>query len=480
MTLDPYRTLGLEPGASTAEVKRAYRRLAKAFHPDSAGEAALPRFLAIHEAYEAIKTGRPMGATRAGPPPPRPASGSPAAEPWRADPARARAARERARTARGTRAGGGSRRAGWSGASEPPGAGQARASGTSGKSGTSGARGRRGGTRKATLGSTSYDEARDPADATWSGASWYGPSSGEYWIINPREYADPRKHGPEYQSRARKMAADPTVSGTGVDEPPYVATPVEEGEPDAAEARGWTGPESADGGTRPRGQAFETRAAAADPARRRTRAGRAEEAAHAAHAAQAARAARPVRPAPSVGDPAAAWDAARIRAARADTVPNLGDLAPSPPWRPPIGAATRDLFDGPTDDPVRRVGIALVSWPPIGIAAAAAIGEVTGCAAYSVECAGTDSLLPWLAQAAILGLLLLLPSFARLLAGGTVAVLLALVPVTGFLLVVGGAGAPQAGFALAFLLGIAWLVGVAGSIVATRRRGVPDHVGGAP
>ena len=48
------------------------------------------------------------------------------------------------------------------------------------------------------MGSTSYDEARDVNDPTWSGASWYGPSSGEYWIVNPREYADPRKHGPEY------------------------------------------------------------------------------------------------------------------------------------------------------------------------------------------------------------------------------------------------------------------------------------------
>ena len=54
------------------------------------------------------------------------------------------------------------------------------------------------------MGSTSYDEARDINDPTWSGASWYGPSSGEYWIVNPREYADPRKHGPEYQSRARR------------------------------------------------------------------------------------------------------------------------------------------------------------------------------------------------------------------------------------------------------------------------------------
>ena len=49
----------------------------------------------------------------------------------------------------------------------------------------------------------------------------------------------------------------------------------------------------------------------------------------------------------------------------------------------------------------------------------------------------------------------------------------ALGPVTAFLLVVGGAGAPEAGFALAVLLGVAWLLGVAGSIVGTRRRPVP-------
>jgi hypothetical protein len=442
VTLDPYRTLGLEPGASTAEVKRAYRRLAKAFHPDSAGEAALPRFLAIHEAYDAIKTGRPMGATRAGPRPAEPAAGAPTAEPWRADPARARAARERARTGRGGRT---------------PGAGaKARTSGTTGTSGTSGASGARGGrrgTRKATLGSTSYDEARDPADATWGGAAWYGPSSGEYWIINPREYADPRKHGPEYQSRARKMPAEASVSGTIEDEAPFVAPSVEETDFDAGLDR----------------RAPSMRAAAADPSRERTRAGRAAYAAHAARAPHAppARRVRRVRPAPSPGDPTAAWDSARIRAARSDSHQPLGELG-------------RDWLGGATDDPVRRFGTALVAWPPIGLAAAAAIGEVTGCSVYAATCSGTDSLLPWLAQAGILGLLLLLPALARLLAGGTVALVLALVPVTAFLLVVGGAGEPQAGFALAFLLGVAWLLGVAGSIVAARRRNGPNRAGGAP
>lgn len=171
---------------------------------------------------------------------------------------------------------------------------------------------------------------------------------------------------------------------------------------------------------------------------------------------------------PSVGaDPATAWDAARIRAARSE-------------WQAAIGAQDRDWLTGATDDPVRRIGVALVAWPPIGLAAAAAIGEVTGCSLYAATCSGTDTLLPWLAQAAILGLLLLLPALARLLAGGTVAVLLALVPVTAFLLVVGGAGEPEAGFALAFLLGVAWILGVAGSVVSARRRTVPDHAGEAP
>ncbi|MEO5703530.1 MAG: J domain-containing protein, partial [Candidatus Limnocylindrales bacterium] len=91
---DPYRTLGLEPGASAAEIKRAYRLLAKAFHPDSAGEETLPRFLAIHAAYEQLKTGKVLAGLRSSRPAP-----PPAAEPWRADPSRARAARERARTA---------------------------------------------------------------------------------------------------------------------------------------------------------------------------------------------------------------------------------------------------------------------------------------------------------------------------------------------------------------------------------------------
>src|SRR5690348_2027004 len=98
--IDAYRTLGLQPGATPAEVKRAYRRLAKAFHPDSAGPAALPRFPATQEAYDAL-TGDPKAARAARPGGARSTASAgptgPAGDPWRADPARARAAREQAR-----------------------------------------------------------------------------------------------------------------------------------------------------------------------------------------------------------------------------------------------------------------------------------------------------------------------------------------------------------------------------------------------
>src|SRR3954469_4222546 len=54
---DPHRTLGISTTASLNEIKSAYRRLAKQYHPDTAGERALPRFLAIQAAYERLVDG---------------------------------------------------------------------------------------------------------------------------------------------------------------------------------------------------------------------------------------------------------------------------------------------------------------------------------------------------------------------------------------------------------------------------------------
>jgi curved DNA-binding protein CbpA len=226
--LDPHRTLGVGPDAGQAEIKRAYRKLAKQYHPDSAGERQLSHFLAIQAAYEALvqtdPAGRRTGAPRTGA---RPAEG-PA---WQADPARARATRDAYRTRRrgptsggpasgpdpsaSGRAGPSGRRAP-SGSTGPEGAAE-RAGETSSGSGTGGARSRPGAApgmgsettgrsrrrRKATIGSTSYDGAdREPFDPAWEGATWYGAGSGTYWTINPKEYADPRKHGPEYLARS--------------------------------------------------------------------------------------------------------------------------------------------------------------------------------------------------------------------------------------------------------------------------------------
>ena len=72
---------------------------------------------------------------------------------------------------------------------------------------------------KATFGSTSYDGAdAGPFEPDWGGASWYGTTSGTYWTLNPKEYADPRKHGPEYQARARRSARARVGPRTATDE----------------------------------------------------------------------------------------------------------------------------------------------------------------------------------------------------------------------------------------------------------------------
>lgn len=65
---DPYKTLGVEPSASDEEVKRAYRDLARKYHPDrfpddSAKELAEEKMKEINEAYDQIQKMRQGGAS---------------------------------------------------------------------------------------------------------------------------------------------------------------------------------------------------------------------------------------------------------------------------------------------------------------------------------------------------------------------------------------------------------------------------------
>ncbi len=53
---DYYDTLGVEPNAGEAEIKSAYRRLARKYHPDVSKEpGAEEKFKAVNEAYEALR-----------------------------------------------------------------------------------------------------------------------------------------------------------------------------------------------------------------------------------------------------------------------------------------------------------------------------------------------------------------------------------------------------------------------------------------
>ena len=68
MAEDPYKVLGISPGAGEEEVTKAYRRLAKKYHPDlNPGDAEAARKMsAINDAYEQIKSGAAGRSSRPG------------------------------------------------------------------------------------------------------------------------------------------------------------------------------------------------------------------------------------------------------------------------------------------------------------------------------------------------------------------------------------------------------------------------------
>ena len=478
MTLDPdpYRTLGLKRGATLDEVKRAYRRLAKINHPDAAGESALPRFLAIQAAYEQLAGPGAPGVGRRPTPAPRRAW-DPAADATR------RAYGGRGRNASpGGGAGGASGKGGSAGANGDAGAGAAGAAG--GPGGTSGGWARRPGAtgrgagatgrpgrrrtyeprpesgtpgtpppngktrapNKATLGSTSYDGAdTGPFEPDWGGASWYGTTSGTYWTLNPKEYADPRKHGPEYQARARRAAR-----ARGGD--PAAPAPDADATADTAEASVDGAPvDPTDAG--PRADPTHTTSSWWD-----STAGPAGE----PEAADApGTASNPFPGAP----PRDAY--ARTQAAEA------GEARTGEPPPPDLGRAAADITHALTDDRFGgsrgRLARALVGWLPIALGLSWLVGEMTGCGRFAATCDdGVAGPMLLVLQVLAFALLLVIPAAASV---ATVAALTVLAAAVVASLVLSATGSAADGDSRRAVLGLilllAWLTGLA---IAVARR----------
>ena len=306
---------------------------------------------------------------------------------------------------------------------------------------------KRRGPRKATLGSTSYDEAVDqPFDPDWAGSSWYGTTSGTYWTLNPREYADPRKHGPEYQARARRAAGDPARPDL---EP--ASEPESEPQPEAASGEPANGP------------AMEADPAPADaepaPADVPTGAGSgwrpaAETSAGAEWSATPGSIDEGTR---SRGPGAAPWPGDSRLPPRDD------EGTGAPPFDP--GAVLPNLarlFDPRVRRrPAARLALALAGGIPVALWLAWLLGELSGCGRFAASCEPRMVGVAWLVGLVLVGALVLLPAIAAVLAAGAAGALVAAVPATFILTATGGARMPEeSSLVLGVALMTGWLFGV--------------------
>ena len=124
--------------------------------------------------------------------------------------------------------------------------------------------------------------------------------------------------------------------------------------------------------------------------------------------------------------------------------------------------------------------MALLGWLPLGLFAAAAIDESTGCGRFAASCPELSAPGTWVLQAAIVLFLLALPAVAAWSAHGAVATLLVGVPSAVVLSAAGGSNVREtSGPLLLAVLAVAYLGGVAYALVVQRRRsGPPARSGG--
>lgn len=59
--MDPHAVLGLDPGASIDEAGRAYRELAKRWHPDRAGDEGAAKMIELNVALELLRSAQRPG-----------------------------------------------------------------------------------------------------------------------------------------------------------------------------------------------------------------------------------------------------------------------------------------------------------------------------------------------------------------------------------------------------------------------------------
>jgi len=279
------------------------------------------------------------------------------------------------------------------------------------------------------MGSTSYDGAdSEPFEPDWGGASWYGTTSGTYWTLNPKEYADPRKHGPEYQARARRAAETAAASAALDAEAPDRPTP-----PTHTTSSWWD-------------------ATAAEPTS---------------------------DPAAPTAEQPPDWSAAATGAPDATpaepTWPSAADMRPNgiANSSTSVWDAARWLETG-SGGVAGRVIRAVVAWAPIALGIGWLAGEITGCARFSAECDASSAPIAWFAQLVILAVLLIIPRLAAVACIATVGTIAAAVPGALILTSMGGAADLASGrAALGGLLVIGWIVG----IVIGIGREVRDPVG---